>query len=196
MVEWRIYITATRQNTITWLAAILKHCQGRTYKSLWPVWSQHPRIRLGECGKMSRDLRTAGSPHEISRVNSTNRMKVCRLSLYGYYKMWQHKVCNCFFSRRFIRHAFTAALCSSVNLIIDKVYWNLQINSNSPALFCVIPDLLLESSVFNLLVPELFFFSFSTPVYKMWIIQEPNTLELWNKLNFEEEKKTESIYHV
>ena len=32
-------------------------------------------------------------------------------------------------------------------------------------------------------------------VYKMWIIQEPNTLELWNKLHFEE-KKTESIYHV
>jgi len=22
-------------------------------------------------------------------------------------------------------------------------------------------------------------------VYKMWIIQEPNTLELWNKLRFE-----------
>jgi len=33
------------------------------------------------------------------------------------------------------------------------------------------------------------------PVYKMWIIQEPNTLELWNKLHFEE-KKTESIHHV
>jgi len=33
------------------------------------------------------------------------------------------------------------------------------------------------------------------PVYKMWIIQEPNMLELWNKLHFEEEK-TESIHHV
>ena len=30
---------------------------------------------------------------------------------------------------------------------------------------------------------------------KMWIIQEPNKLELWNKMHFEEEK-TESIYHV
>ena len=39
-----------------------------------------------------------------------------------------------------------------------------------------------------------FFFNFSTPVYKMWIIQGPNMLELWNKLHFE--KKTESIYHV
>jgi len=33
------------------------------------------------------------------------------------------------------------------------------------------------------------------PVYKMWIIQEPNMLELWNKLYFEE-KKTGSKYHV
>jgi hypothetical protein len=49
-------------------------------------------------------------------------------------------------------------------------------------------------STFNLLDPE-FFFSFSTPVYKMLIIQEPNKIELWNKLHFEEEK-TESIHHV
>ena len=40
-----------------------------------------------------------------------------------------------------------------------------------------------------------FFFILTHPVYKMWIIQEPNMLELWNKLHFEEEK-TESIYHV
>jgi len=47
---------------------------------------------------------------------------------------------------------------------------------------------------FNLLAPELFFLILAHPVYKMWIIQEPNTLDLWNKLHFEEEK-TESIYH-
>jgi len=40
-----------------------------------------------------------------------------------------------------------------------------------------------------------FFLILAHPVYKMWIIQEPNTLELWNKLHFED-KKTESIYHV
>jgi len=45
----------------------------------------------------------------------------------------------------------------------------------------------------NLLAPELFFFLIlAQPVYKMWIIQEPNMLDLWNKLHFEEEK-TESI---
>ena len=42
---------------------------------------------------------------------------------------------------------------------------------------------------FNFLVPELFFFLIlAHPVYKLWLIQEPNTLELWNKLHFEEKK--------
>ena len=40
-----------------------------------------------------------------------------------------------------------------------------------------------------------FFLILAHPVCKMWIIQEPNTLELWNKLHFEE-KKNESIYRV
>ena len=42
---------------------------------------------------------------------------------------------------------------------------------------------------FNLLAPELFFLILAHPVYKMWIIQEPNKLELWNKLHFWREKK-------
>jgi len=40
-----------------------------------------------------------------------------------------------------------------------------------------------------------FFLILAHPVYKMWIIQEPNMLDLWNKLHFKEEKM-ESIYHV
>ena len=47
----------------------------------------------------------------------------------------------------------------------------------------------------KLLVPELFFFILAYSVYKMWIIQEPNTLALWKKLHFEKEKM-ESLYHV
>jgi len=43
-----------------------------------------------------------------------------------------------------------------------------------------------------LLAPELFFLILAHPVYKMLIIHEPNTLELQNKLHFEE-KKTEYI---
>ena len=46
----------------------------------------------------------------------------------------------------------------------------------------------------NLSAPD-FLFILAHPVYKMRIIQGPNTLELWNKLHFEE-KETESIYHV
>ena len=45
-----------------------------------------------------------------------------------------------------------------------------------------------QPKVINLLAPELFFLILAHPVYKMWIIQEPNMLELWNKLHFEEEK--------
>ena len=47
----------------------------------------------------------------------------------------------------------------------------------------------------NPLAQELLFLILAHPVYKMWIIQEPNKLALWNKLHFEE-KKTESIEHV
>ena len=47
----------------------------------------------------------------------------------------------------------------------------------------------------NLLAPELFFYILAHHIYKMWIKQEPNMLDLWNKLHFEG-KKTESIYYV
>ena len=55
------------------------------------------------------------------------------------------------------------------------------------------PDL--RRTVLNLLAPELFFLILAYSVYKMWIIQEPNMLQLWNKLHFEKEK-TDSTYHV
>ena len=34
-----------------------------------------------------------------------------------------------------------------------------------------------------------FFFILAHFVYKMWIVQEPNKLELWNKLHFKEKKR-------
>jgi len=50
--------------------------------------------------------------------------------------------------------------------------------------------------LFKLLAPELFFFLIlAHSVYKMWIKQEQNTLELWNKLHFEEKKKR-TVYPV
>ena len=55
--------------------------------------------------------------------------------------------------------------------------------------FCLIFYFLKNTSsclgnFFKLLAPELFFLILAHPVYKMWIIQEPNTLELSNKLHF------------
>ena len=52
-----------------------------------------------------------------------------------------------------------------------------------------------DNNHFNPLAPELFFLILAHPVYKMWIIQEPNKLALWNELHVEE-KKTDSIEHV
>ena len=40
-----------------------------------------------------------------------------------------------------------------------------------------------------------FFLILAHSVYKMWIKQEPNMLELWNKLHFEE-KETESVSFI
>ena len=49
--------------------------------------------------------------------------------------------------------------------------------------------LLLFLSGFNTLATELFFFLIlAHSVYKMWIIEEPNKLALWNKLHLEEKK--------
>ena len=47
----------------------------------------------------------------------------------------------------------------------------------------------------NILAPEFYFLILTHSVYRILIIQEPNTFELWNKLHLEE-KKTESIYHT
>jgi len=66
-------------------------------------------------------------------------------------------------------------------------------------LFCLYSTFTFTSVSFtftniNLLAPKLFFLILAHPVYKMLIIQEPNTLELWNKLHFEEKQK-EGISH-
>ena len=50
-----------------------------------------------------------------------------------------------------------------------------------------------ELELFNSLTKDLFFLILANPLYKMWIVQEPNKLDLWNKLHFEEEKNGEYI---
>ena len=48
----------------------------------------------------------------------------------------------------------------------------------------------------NLLAPEFFFLNLARPVYKMWIIQEQNTLELWKKNCILKRKERRVKYHV
>jgi len=60
---------------------------------------------------------------------------------------------------------------------------------------CAVSNMAVFCSSLTIWRRNYFFLLLAHPVYKMWIMQEPNTLELWNKLHFEE-KKTESIYHV
>jgi hypothetical protein len=79
-------------------------------------------------------------------------------------------------------HIFSWIHCNAAIFFISPTGWN--INADSPAF-----QNYLE---FNLLVPE-FFLILAHPVYKMWIIHEPNTLGLWNKLHLQEEKNGEYI---
>ena len=55
-----------------------------------------------------------------------------------------------------------------------------------------------DTQIFNAFIKPfgagIIFLILAHAVYKIWIIQEQNKLELWNKLYFKE-KKTESIYH-
>ena len=47
----------------------------------------------------------------------------------------------------------------------------------------------------NLLATDFFLQILACPVFKMWVIQKPNKVALWNKRHFEEEKM-EIIQHV
>jgi hypothetical protein len=53
----------------------------------------------------------------------------------------------------------------------------------------------LYDAVFNLLATDFFFQILAHPVFKMWVIQKPNKVALWNKRHFEGEKM-EIIQHV
>ena len=76
-------------------------------------------------------------------------------------------------------------------LYSDQQMLNYFTHYHTPTRF---DNILPTSESFNLLAPVLFFLILAHSAYKMWIIQEPNKLELWNKLHFEEEKKNGELH--
>ena len=68
-----------------------------------------------------------------------------------------------------------------------------QVHANclypEPARSCPYPYILLPENPSKPFGAGIIFLILAHPVYKMWIIQEPKKLALWNKLHFEEKKQ-------
>ena len=85
-----------------------------------------------------------------------------------------------------------------LNWIIPRVLISASTSRRTVTQY-LLPSLWLLSFLFrsrlalNFWCRNYFFLILAHPVYKMWIIQEPSSLELWNKLHFEEEKNVEYI---
>jgi len=73
--------------------------------------------------------------------------------------------------------------------------WNTRCRDHNTHLHLIKNLQVRGDSAFKPFGAGIIFLMLTHPVYKMWIIQELNMLEVWNKLDFEE-KQTESIYHV
>ena len=70
----------------------------------------------------------------------------------------------------------------------NATWQNIYTNQSSVRAFRLAPR-------FNLLVTDFLFQILAHPLFKMWVIQKPNKVALWNKRHFEE-KKMEIIQHV
>jgi hypothetical protein len=141
------------------------------------LWYTAPQIN-GRHGNQFREVLEGRSPQACWRSIMDISYKICVLidKVMPLQKWWILSIIRFMLKWLFAR---TAELLQTSK----RVQWlSCSFNPLSP------------SSV-NLSAPELFFFILAHSVYKMWITQKTNTLELWNKLHFEEEK-TESIYHV
>jgi hypothetical protein len=90
---------------------------------------------------------------------------------------------------------FRVRINQNSDLEIIIFYWHILYNFHQPPQ-CSRAAVRMHNcphlpSTLKILAPELFFFISAHSVYKMLIIQEPNMLELWNKLHFEDRKKIE-----
>ena len=95
----------------------------------------------------------------------------------------------CMLTRSLLLKPRSLTFCST-NLVqfishLDNINYNPAMGNHTPGAAPVFNQL----SSLTFWARNYFFLILAHPVYKMWIIHEPNTLQLWNKLHFEEEKR-------
>ena len=150
-----------------------------------PSTPRSPHLSLSLRFRHQDPIHSPLHTHTRHMLNPSHSSRFCHPHNIGWGGCLQskHPACECFLTKCFY----------SEGLLELRPTPKLEDHHSSAVRDCLFS--LFAATLLSLLEPE-FFFNFSTPVYKMWIIPEPNTLELWNKLHFEEEKKKESIYHV
>ena len=166
-------------------------CQVEVTASVW----SHIRKILSECGVSECDLKTS----RMRRLRLTRAIELQTNSLLPFPNFW---TCSVITKKNIVKlHYFCIqtkfALLRGTRMWIylSLRYSVMTLNRKLMVCFVVISE---GGRLFNWDYPfgvGFFFLILAHPVYKMWITQEPNTLEIWNKLHFEE-KRTESIYHV
>ena len=87
------------------------------------------------------------------------------------------------------KYIYSTELCTLLNLFARFHSDGRSTEYKDMHSFCVSFNFRVQNVKFNLLEPELFFLILAHSVYRMRITQEPNKLELWNKLHFKEKKK-------
>jgi len=153
--------------------------------------------KCGFCNLMMRDVFSQTRRHIINPMQQgphwmTNRLSTIRRIL----RIWSKpNVHYCVrwnppaipLSSHIIRSAFPCPLSfirapippifSIKFLLLKHLYTDLLLYAcHSISTSTMSPSKCLKSSEINLLAPELLFLILAHPVYKMWIIQEPNTL--------------------
>ena len=116
-------------------------------------------------------------------LNKPKLCTICRILPYG---MWRHVIschvtetlCSCWKSVEF---SYTTRRHTPKHSFL-----HIQLRENSQISLCKIYFAEFNETAFNLLATDFFFQILAHPVFKMWVIQKPNKVTLWNKWHFEE----------
>ena len=90
-----------------------------------------------------------------------------------------------FFICPFMQHSGTPYRKIRFLIIKGYILWRYLLVSNGVFNNCIT---IKQIKLINLLATDFFFQTLAHPVLKMWVIQKPNKVALWNKRHFEEKK--------